>query len=35
MLIAWYSSLATVGLEIGYHPSQREHGTGIQFPGCQ
>jgi hypothetical protein len=35
MLIAWYSSLATVGLEIGYHPSQRKHGTDIQFPGCQ
>ena len=35
MLIAGYSSLATVGLEIGYHPSQREHGTDIQFPGCQ
>jgi hypothetical protein len=35
MLIAWSSSLATVGLEIGYHPSQREHGMDIQFPGGQ
>src|SRR5437762_13455621 len=35
MLIAGYSFLATIGLEISYHPSQREHGTNIQLPGCQ